>query len=421
MSKSNVASILKKAQQQLFASHQFKNSKQNQDLLNYLIDCTINKTPPKETAIAIHVFNKDASFHPGEDPLVRVYIHNLKKKLKDYYQNEGKNDKYKLIIPRGAYTIQIVSSEKKQNQIKSIVKYPAIVSFKTSSLFLSLLCLYLLFTVFRLDKKLGHFQIVDDSDPIWGEYMNPNDDVVVVLGDHFFYTTDIPYDMRSVQIRDTWIDSRTELSDRFFFPKEYKVKPSKQTYFPDVSVFGLTGIITLLNSIDNRKIYRSSSSLTATIIEENNIIYLGSFKCLEFLSHYLEQARFSFDNRNRTLVYSDSINQVTFATGGTRDIFNKDYVLIIKTHGPNGRAILLIASYFAIGTKEATRNLAEPELLAQLQKQLSMKFGYIPSDFAMLFEVYGFKDAITESNSKLIKVLDTSQQNFPQKKNKSKN
>ena len=72
---------LKDIQTRLLNSHQFKNSKNSKALLNYLIKCSINGIIPKEITIAMDVFHKDDEvFTPGEDPLVRVHIHNLRKK-----------------------------------------------------------------------------------------------------------------------------------------------------------------------------------------------------------------------------------------------------------------------------------------------------------------------------------------------------
>lgn len=57
-----------------------------------------------EYEIATEVFGRSkATFDPGEDAIVRVEAHRLRKRLKDYYENEGKDHPIQLSIPAGTY------------------------------------------------------------------------------------------------------------------------------------------------------------------------------------------------------------------------------------------------------------------------------------------------------------------------------
>lgn len=57
-----------------------------------------------EYNIATEVFGRSkTSFNPGEDAIVRVEAHRLRKKLKEYYESQGKDDPLQLSIPPGAY------------------------------------------------------------------------------------------------------------------------------------------------------------------------------------------------------------------------------------------------------------------------------------------------------------------------------
>ena len=57
----------------------------------------------KEIALAIDVFDKDSSFNPGTDPIVRVEAARVRAKLREYYDEEGSADPIRIEIPKGHY------------------------------------------------------------------------------------------------------------------------------------------------------------------------------------------------------------------------------------------------------------------------------------------------------------------------------
>lgn len=72
---------------------QYVTSKSTQGQFEYL----------KEYTIGIDVFGRGEGYDPKIDPVVRVEMHRVRQKLKDYYQNEGVNDPIFLEIPTGHY------------------------------------------------------------------------------------------------------------------------------------------------------------------------------------------------------------------------------------------------------------------------------------------------------------------------------
>lgn len=57
-----------------------------------------------EYEIATEVFGRSkATFNPGDDAIVRVEAHRLRKRLKEYYDNGGKDHRIQLSIPPGSY------------------------------------------------------------------------------------------------------------------------------------------------------------------------------------------------------------------------------------------------------------------------------------------------------------------------------
>ena len=58
----------------------------------------------KEYVIGVQVFEKDSSFDPRTDPIVRVQARRLRARLARYYQEEGQGDSLVVELPKGGYT-----------------------------------------------------------------------------------------------------------------------------------------------------------------------------------------------------------------------------------------------------------------------------------------------------------------------------
>src|SRR3954468_1533183 len=58
----------------------------------------------KEYVIGVQVFDKDSSFDPRADPIVRVQARRLRARLVRYYREEGGSDVVLIELPKGAYT-----------------------------------------------------------------------------------------------------------------------------------------------------------------------------------------------------------------------------------------------------------------------------------------------------------------------------
>jgi TolB-like protein/Flp pilus assembly protein TadD len=57
----------------------------------------------KEYVIGVHVFDKEPSFDPRTDPIVRVQARRLRAKLVRYYQESGRSDEVIIDLPKGGY------------------------------------------------------------------------------------------------------------------------------------------------------------------------------------------------------------------------------------------------------------------------------------------------------------------------------
>src|SRR6202000_3570794 len=56
-----------------------------------------------EHQIGVHALGRADNYHPGEDNIVRNYARILRKRLEEYFEDDGKYEAMRIIIPRGQY------------------------------------------------------------------------------------------------------------------------------------------------------------------------------------------------------------------------------------------------------------------------------------------------------------------------------
>jgi eukaryotic-like serine/threonine-protein kinase len=90
------------------ASRFFRNADRMSRFLSYVVDLTLEGKSDelKEYSIAIAVFDRESSFDPRIDPIVRVEARRLRKKLDEYYEQEGTQDPVRIRLPKGSYAAE---------------------------------------------------------------------------------------------------------------------------------------------------------------------------------------------------------------------------------------------------------------------------------------------------------------------------
>ncbi len=84
----------------------FRTSKRSSEFLQYVVDQTLlhpGGTQLKERTIGVAVFHLPCDYDTNQHALVRVTASEIRKKLAQYYQNEGSDDPVRIDLPCGAY------------------------------------------------------------------------------------------------------------------------------------------------------------------------------------------------------------------------------------------------------------------------------------------------------------------------------
>lgn len=383
--------IQKKLLEKILNSKEFAGSKIYASYLAYLVEASYTGKNLKEISIAMDFFGKDANFNPGEDTIVRSHTYTLRKKLQNYYYDEGKEDKFRLKIPKGHYYVTFVPVSENLYHPKRIF---LLLAKRYQLLIILALCGFLLILWDHnrsIEKKLNTYQIIDKNDPVWKEYLQSKLPILIVLGDHFFFNEYSEKYKSSVDIRHGKINS---LEDLELLKSQYPdntIRPTDEPYFPYHSIWSLPPILGILSSANQKPIMRKSSSISPQTLGEYNIIFLGSIKTMYVLRHTLSKSHFSFEILPHKIRYSppgmDSIQ--TFETRLHSAGPNEDLVLALKLPGPAKNSIFIIASYHSLGAPEISNYLTNASSLKNLEKQFQEKYGKVPQYFEILFRVTG--------------------------------
>lgn len=93
----------------ILASPCFVQSERLQRFLRFIVTETMagHTDRLKGYAIGVEVFDRDETFDPGIDAIVRVEAVRLRAKLREYYELEGRSDPLRFDLPKGSYAIRM--------------------------------------------------------------------------------------------------------------------------------------------------------------------------------------------------------------------------------------------------------------------------------------------------------------------------
>jgi TolB-like protein len=98
----------------LLASAVFANAGRMSRFLKFVVDQSLAGEGErlKEYVIGVEVFDRDASYDPRLDSIVRVEAARLRSKLAEYYAGEGSGDALVLSLPKGGYAPIVTRAER---------------------------------------------------------------------------------------------------------------------------------------------------------------------------------------------------------------------------------------------------------------------------------------------------------------------
>lgn len=92
----------------------FGRSARLRDLLVYVADRSLSGRAEEltESEIGVHVFGRPEGFNPGDDSIVRVTARQLRARLAEYFDTDGRSEALVVQVPKGSYVAQFSVREK---------------------------------------------------------------------------------------------------------------------------------------------------------------------------------------------------------------------------------------------------------------------------------------------------------------------
>lgn len=384
---------IKQHLEEIFNSAEFKKSPRYQELLRFLVNESIAGRSPKEFTIATEVFGKDASFSSKDDPIVRVYVNNLRKKLEHFYLTSNKSYPYHISIPTGHYAVEFVATPPEQQKTRILLLQKKFISVLST------------IGIFALGFFFAHFFVSRTSTSkfplhVWNNYIHSTDrQTLIVVGDYFF--------LRSIKnpeiyYRDIAINSlddyRALIRRDPSFAQQYA--PSDFTFLRTSAIWGIVPIEELFHNLGKPYSIKLASQFTVDDFKKNNVVFLGSFKTLYKLSQFFPTLGVQYTIVPPSIRVYDARKDTTYTfvpdnlQGGN---YERDYAVIIKSMGPDGSNLLFLLGFSESGIILAAQMVCNPnfdEIVKKLSPSTSL---HDYTHFIMVVHVEGINQAIFDS------------------------
>lgn len=263
-----------------------------QKLLNYLAEKTLCGAVCSEYCVAIDVFEKDAGYDVTADSTVRVYIHNLRKKLEAYYTGLGEYETKRLSIPKGEYRLMI-------SDVKAKTVSPTQQSKTTPSYFSTIIAAGLgallgiiIMLSFFSNRSMHEEKFSVQQSQFWGGILTDDKPVMIVLGDYFIFAEQ--NDNNEIRlVREFDINSAADLRHKNSnFPDPISTTNKGQfnlglTYLPRGSAYAVAKLQQLLQKTNKTPRIHMMSEFSADDLRANHIIYIGYLSGLGVLENYV--------------------------------------------------------------------------------------------------------------------------------------
>lgn len=370
----------------------FAKSPRNIRLLKFLVEKAFANCDVKEQLIGIELFggNFDIDKNDGK---VRVYMYNLRKKLDEYYEQEGKDDAIVFVIEKGQYNLHFkenehsTSAHSKQHNDGSglgLMNQKGI-----RFILIAAVCVILAFIAFK-------FVFNTQSYPCWNQFMDAEAKNICVVSDHFIISES--------KGKGRWhayhINGINQEDDLFKYSNEHKDKRFKAADYTMLTKMGPLTIYDLTKwFVGNKSDFdvRLESEMRMEDYKENNIVFVGQFKTMtNSKSLFLRNSKV-FTTMNDGFVYSDAAIEKLYTTK-----FNApertEYAMVSYMALDNGTNAMFFCSNNDIGAMATVRQFTDKEWLKGF-------YDSMPSDaqyFNALFEVSGIKR--TDMSCKLVEL-----------------
>jgi len=409
---------VRETMRRILASRHFVNAPTKQRFLRLICESYLNGRASElnEYMIGCELYDRDDSYNPALDPIVRVGAHGLRKRLEAYYKGEGKDDEIILEIPHGSYAPNFIRRAAPQEISEPAKEAPdasglrAFIE-KYSKTLLNLLVLSLMVITITLAysntqlrrQSKASAQSREASDvfkPVWGAFLKDGNQALLVLGNPSVYRFSHPTDPDSLSrmrvdltLEEAKVMGDTLGSERLVVNNlsAPHLMLSYDEYACLGETIGLYRLTELFNKLGNNLTLKQSRRLIAEDLNNHDAILLGSSWVKEWQGNapirswfvtgpaaaIIDQNLLPGDEREFVARYNEKTGKLI-----------EDYAIIVVKPGISERkTVMVVAGTRSEGTEAAAEYLTDERYMADLNQRFQRILGSFPKYFHVLLKV----------------------------------
>lgn len=375
--------------ERILKQHTFAKSPTSSVLLEYLVNATIEGIDVKETTIGVDLLGKKFDAEKG-NARIRVNIYNLRKKLDHYYDEEGKNDPWRIVIPKGQYHLEFVKNTVKGSSINR------------KNYWIAGLLIVLIFSWI--------FFFLNTRNPIpsmWKSFFENGKPTTLFIGDsygfmgptglgHIGWIRD--YSINSLDNLYDFLEEHPELKDSLF--------PANYFYTTGMAAYASKEVADLFQQHHSDFSIRFTSNSNYSDIIGENSIYAGPIKNDNKFIRFFNEENNQFKINGRELHFSGDTEQPDTTFQLELEGLEFEYTIVSRLEGPKQTAQFIFFSDHDIGVQATVEYFTNPDSIQAFNNRY---FNGQNVPFTALFETWGIERTNTNLKAILVRQVKENQ------------
>ncbi len=372
--------------EKLLQSTHFRNSRRYPTLLRYIVEETLGGRGPllKERTLGVEVFGRAPDYDTASDPIVRVTVAEIRKRIAQYYHEEAHASEMRIELTPGSYIPEFLSArdpeepaareEKPSPATERLpsTEAPAAINSSRRSIsrwgIVSLVIVLLLCLSGAASWKLTRPSAIDT---LWQPVFAASGPITFCLpmsvkknGPGNADTTDEAI-AHALDLANTHLPA----SGTFF---DYQLLGENVVYSDVLAMMKLESVV----ERQHRPVrVRLNLGTNLNDLREGPVILLGGLDN-QWTLQLLEPLRYRFAGSDADVYYirdarSPNSRRWSVRLHDKMTTVNRDYALIARVHSEAlGQVVMIAAGIGMSGTAAAGEFLASPDLMRELQRRL---------------------------------------------------
>jgi hypothetical protein len=369
----------------IVASYYFKTSKRYPMFLRYIVDAALDGRAGdlKERTLGVEVFGRDPAYDTSADPVVRFSAGEVRKRIAQYYHENGNSSRVRIEMPLGSYVPEFITrSPGPTGTPLAVALAPADAIARNptksprsrrliASTAAALMLLAAVFATVWYHKSNG--RNLSGVDELWGPFLKSPGQVVIVVGPV------LQEALVSSAAKSGAIDSLTGRYD----------------HVSVLSAVALAHLASVLQEYGRTYEVRESTETSLADMRSRPVILIGAVNnawTMNFLNRL--RFRFLFDGRNAKIQDTQDIQNSRWSfdvTDSSRSV-TTDYAIVARFHDPTTEGpVLVIAGLGPNGTEVASEFATGPEYIRQVAEKMPADWEKKNFELVIKMDVIGSK------------------------------